>query len=95
MTTSIGDKHRVTPITHVFETAHGDHDAEHDRARKRAELDALANHASSDHRAAGTPPGESTIVTLGTRSAAPADQDVLVYDYEPRTKNLVLLRQTL
>lgn len=85
MTTSIRDRHRVTPVTGIFAAAHGNHDTLHDTPRRQAGHQARTQEAS-------TIPNESTVVTLGTGTP---DQDVLVYDYEPRTKRLVLYRQQL
>lgn len=85
---------RVAPVSGVFAAAQGDHDAEHDRERRRAahqppvSTTTLAQHSPSP----GESLSESTIVELG---AAATDQDILVYGYEPRTKRLVLHRQRL
>lgn len=84
---------RVAPVSGVFAAAHGDHDAEHDRERRRAAHQPPAPTTPAQHGPPlGEPPGESAIVELGTTTP---DQDILVYDYEPRTKRLVLHRQHL
>lgn len=84
---------RIAPVSGVFAAAHGDHDAEHDRERRRTAHQPPASTTLAQHDPrSGESLSESTIVELG---AAATDQDILVYGYEPRTKRLVLHRQHL